>query len=206
MKNSILIISMIMGVIGFSQTKKILDERKFAYDLLEQTYVELENTVGKLSEEELNYIPKDGGWSALNCLEHIFITEPVLILKVKRMIAEGNLQTDKDLSFNDWKVVTQVTDRTRKVDTAEPFRPKPENAKKTKDDFLAAIKSDRDELLNILYSSEADLRHLFAPYLYGEADAIQQAIIVGTHCYRHTMQINEIIEELYPEGEENIQK
>lgn len=178
------------------------DYKKIALDQLKGTLVELEALVSDLSKEDLAYVPKDGGWSVLNCLEHLAFVEPRLGAKIKSMVSENKLDPDKNLSANDWKVIAKVTDRTKKVITPEPFRPQPEMKDKDKDYFLAQLKNDRQDIIDFIEGTNADLRHLFGPYPYGEADGIQQVLVLASHMYRHTMQIKETILELYPDRDE----
>lgn len=191
-----LVMAVALSVAGISQKANTPEfDKKLAADLLTRSLVELETTVKGLSMEELTYIPEDGGWSVLNCLEHIAVTEPVLLGQIQGVIEQNVLNPKKDLSAEDGLIITYVTDRTKKVVTPEPFRPSEKNQNKTKEEFLEEIRKNRKAVLDFLQSTDADLRHLFAPYPYGEADMVQQFLIIGAHSFRHTMQITEIIEE-----------
>ncbi|WP_299227372.1 DinB family protein [uncultured Psychroserpens sp.] len=193
MKAIILLFMTLSSSIGFSQ---IDNERKLALDLLNRSLEEIELTVNSLTEVELNYKPKDGGWTVLNCLEHLSSVEPALLMKIQKTIDGNELDLKKDLSSEDAIIIAKVTDRTNAVNTPKPFHPKEENAKKTKEDFLSEIKATRAKMVKILTESESNLRHLFAPYLYGEADVTQHFLVVGAHSYRHLMQIKELISEI----------
>ena len=199
MKKTILILLTIMGTsISLTAQDKALD-KTLALDLLQRTMEELEKTVSALETDELNYTPKNGGWSVMNNLEHLTLVEPVLVMEIRKMIDRNALDTSKDLSSEDGLIITQITDRTRKVDTPKPFKPIEKNKHKSKDDFLDEFKATRMEMITLLENTEADLRHLFGSYPYGEADAYQQFIIAAAHSYRHVMQIQEVLSELHPE-------
>ncbi|WP_170180980.1 DinB family protein [Hyunsoonleella aestuarii] len=171
------------------------DNKKIALDILTESIQLLESNLGELKTASLSYKPKDNGWTILNCLEHLAIVEKTLNEKLKEIINSGKIDLDKNLSSNDWLVIAKITDRTNKVNTPAPFRPKPEFKDKSKEFFLNEIKTLRKDLIVFLSSTKVDLRHVFAPYIYGEADAIQHAVIIGAHMHRHTMQIQEILEE-----------
>ena len=188
-----------MNAVISQENSTINTDKKLALDLLNRSWEELETVVNGLTDGELNYIPKDGGWSVKNCLEHLALVEPVLSMKINKMISANKLDLSKELSSEDGLIVAYITDRTRKVMTPKPFRPLPENKNKSKEDFLAEIGKVRQALITLLKTTDADLRHLVAPYPYGEADAYQQFIIVGAHTYRHTMQIREVLGELETE-------
>ena len=185
----------LVSTLGYGQSVD-QDERKLALDILSQSYQVLEKSVNDLTPVELNYNPEKGGWTVLNCLEHLAFVEKTLGAKIRKMISENKQDKRKDLSENDWLIIARVTDRTNKVTTPEPFRPQPEMKDKSKDFFLANIKKHRGELINLIKETKVDLRHVFGPYLYGEADVTQQALVVGAHTYRHTMQIQEVLKEL----------
>ncbi|RKN79488.1 DinB family protein [Ulvibacterium marinum] len=199
MKKSILFILTILFTMNTLDAQKkgeeVLD-KSLALDLLQRTMEELEKIVEPLDSKELGYVPQNGGWSVLNCLEHLALVEPVLFLEIKKMIETNTLNPGKDLSTEDGLIITYITDRTKKVMTPKPFRPLEANKHKTKEDFLEEIRNTRAELISLLKSTDANLRHLFGPYPYGEADAYQQFIIAAAHSHRHILQIKEILSEL----------
>ena len=195
MKNILLPIFIMMSLFSSNGIKAQVDYKKGALDALINSYNDLESAVSNLTQDELYYKPKDGGWSVMNCLEHLAIVEELLVGKISQSIAENNVDMTKDLSANDWLVISQVGDRGNKVVTPEPFRPKVENAKKTKEDFLKGIKDLRNELIALVEKTDVDLRHIFGPYPYGEADGIQRCYVVGVHTFRHTMQLKEVLKE-----------
>nr|WP_299175149.1 DinB family protein [uncultured Allomuricauda sp.] len=199
MKKTLLILLVTMGTSNVLTAQDKALDKTLALDLLHRTWEELEKTVSSLQDTDLNYTPKSGGWSVMNNLEHLTLVEPVLIMEIKKIIDGNALDTNKDLSSEDGLIITQITDRTRKVDTPKPFKPMQKNKHKSKDDFLQEIKSTRMDLIALLENTEADLRHLFGPYPYGEADAYQQFIIAAAHSYRHVMQIQEVLNELKPD-------
>lgn len=185
----------LLATAAFSQMK--IDYKKPALDILFETQELLEERVALLTDEELRYIPKDGGWSVLNCLEHLAFVERALHGNLKELIEAGEQEEAKDLSNRDWLIISQVTDRTKKVKTVPPLEPRPEMKDKGKEFFILELKKYRKKTRALLESAQVDLRKVIGPYLYGNADAIQQAIIIGAHSYRHTMQIEEILAELH---------
>ncbi|WP_299116063.1 DinB family protein [uncultured Winogradskyella sp.] len=199
MKLITLFTALIVSTMIFSQ--ETTDYKKPAIDILTQTYKVLDDKVSNLTEAELRYVPQDDGWSILNNLEHLAFVEKVLNKGLSDMIEAGDIQTDKDLSMNDWLVISQVTDRTNKAKTPPKFEPQPELKDKGRDYFMAEIKKYRDHTLWLIKDSKLNLRKIFGPYLYGEADGLQQALIIGAHCYRHTVQIDEVLKEMYSEKE-----
>jgi|GEM_PF-5693732 len=184
----------LVTTVSFSQIKT--DYKKPALDILTETYKVLEKRIETISDVELHYVPKDKGWSVLNNLEHLAIVEKALHHKLKELISAGESPEAVDLSKNDWLIITQVTDRTNKVKTAETLEPQADMKDKDKTYFMGEIKTYRDKTIHLINSADVDLRKVIGPYLYGKADALQQATIIGAHAYRHTMQIEEILKEI----------
>ena len=168
-------------------------DRAFAINYLEMTLQQLEAEIENLSEEQLHYIPIDGGWSIMNCLEHIATTEPAIIGGIKKLIIKNEVLLNKNLVANDGLVITNVTDRTNKSKTPEPFEPI--NQWSSLNEVMKVIKNNRASTIKLLKETDADLRHLIGKYAYGDIDAYQLFIVNAAHGYRHTMQIREILEE-----------
>ncbi|RKE98033.1 DinB family protein [Ichthyenterobacterium magnum] len=175
-----------------SELKK--NDRAFAINYLEMTLQQLVDEIKNLSKEELLYTPKDGGWSIMNCLEHIASTEPAIIEGAKKLIIKNEVLVDKDLTTNDGLVITNVTDRTKKVKSPELFNPS--NKWTSLEEVMKVIKANRASTIKLLKETNADLRHLIGKYAYGDIDAYQLFIVSAAHGYRHTLQIREILDEL----------
>lgn len=194
MKNLILTI-LLISTIGISNT--CIDLKKndttFAINYLQVTMQKLEHEIQNLSSEELNYTPKDGSWSIMNCLEHIAITEPAIVDGIKKIIDKNEVVLDKDLIMNDGLVIANIADRTKKAKTPKPLEPL--GKWKSVTEVMKIIKQNRALTIKLLKETDADLRHLFGKYPYGEVDAYQLFIVSAAHGYRHTMQIREILEK-----------
>ena len=166
-------------------------EKEMAEEYLNATYNLLEKTVENLTEEQLHYKPKNGGWTAMGCIEHLAIAEGYYLRELKKMIAENKVDMDKDLSHKDGFIYANISSREFKVKTSPSAEPK--SRWKTKSEALAAIKSQRDEMLKILKNTNAPLRNLFFNHSYDEIDGYQIFIFDGAHM--HTKQIKEVLAE-----------
>ena len=60
---------------------------------------------------------------------------------------------------------------------------------------MKVIKENRISTIKLLNETNADLRHIFGEYPYGDIDAYQLFIVCAAHGYRHTLQIREILED-----------
>lgn len=195
MKNLLLTV-LLIGTVSFTNPES--DSKKadvsFGINYLEGTLKQLEDEVKNLSQEELMYVPKEGGWSIMNCLEHIASTEPAIIDGAKKIIQKNEVISSKDLKQNDGIVIANVTNRGNKVKTPKPFEPT--NKYSSVEDVLKVIKEQRASTIKLLKETNSDLRHLFGEYPYGEVDAYQLILVSGAHGYRHTLQIRDILKEI----------
>jgi len=66
---------------------------------------------------------------------------------------------------------------------------------------LKDLKKHRDKTISMVEQCKVNLRELFGDYPYGEADGIQQVLVIGAHMFRHTMQIEEILTEMNSDTE-----
>ena len=175
-----------------AQEKFISDhEKRFAEKYLHQALTNLKDKVESLDEKALNFQSAPDSWSILNCLEHISLAEIALLEQIKAIVAKNELDRGKDYSANDGMIISSITDRSKKVKTLKPLEPT--IVKQSKQDLLDKIIATRQLVITYLNASEADLRHLFGPYPYGQADVYQHFLIIGAHMVRHTMQIEEIL-------------
>ncbi|MEQ9264785.1 MAG: DinB family protein [Balneolaceae bacterium] len=167
-------------------------EKDFAIKYLTSTHEDIVNTASELSDEAWNYTPKEGGWSAANCLEHILITEQAFF-----GMAQGTLQSeviaDLDMSGMDGMLIGMLANRGTKVTTAPQFEPS--GKWNTKAEMLAALEASREALINFIETTDADARHHKAALPFGEVDAYQLFLIISAHSQRHTAQMKEVLGE-----------
>ncbi len=196
----IIIISTLVLVtsIKAQESTFISQEKVFAEKYLKETLSHLHKTVESLEGEVLTYKSTPESWSIVNCLEHLALAEFTLLAQIQKTVNKNEVDLNKDYSARDGLIITEITDRTRKVKTLPPFEPT--SQQQSKEDLLKRLDDARANVLDYLLASEGDLRHIFAPYPYGETDAYQQFLIIGAHMVRHTLQIKEILQDF--EGRE----
>ncbi len=177
--------------INAQETKLADHEKIFVEKYLKETMAHLQETVESMEGEVLTFKPGSDSWSVLDCLEHLTITEFTLLAQIQEIVRKNDIDLKKDYSGKDGLIISEITNRTRKVKTLQPFEPKGQS--QSKKVLLKQLSDARQNVLHYLQSTNGDLRHLFAPYPYGEADVYQQFLIIGAHMVRHTMQIEELL-------------
>lgn len=71
------------------------------WEQLERSLEELTATLGQYSHEQLNSPPKDGGWTALQCLHHLMLAEAASQDYVTKKIQAGSEQISKS-GLKEW--------------------------------------------------------------------------------------------------------
>jgi uncharacterized damage-inducible protein DinB len=141
--------------------------------------------------------PVSGGWSILDCVEHVFITERYLL---------GQLQMAKlaDQPFEKWrreaKIAGLATDRTRRIEA--PHQAHPHGRYKTLSEALAAFDATRREVVGWVENCDADLRCMMTDHMLieGPVTCAETLIMIAAHPVRHAQQIGEIRGQLAAES------
>lgn len=169
-------------------------ERDFAISYLKATHNNIVEVVKDLPEESFNYKPKEGGWSVSNALEHILLTETAFFGMAQGTLANDESMSEKDMSGKDGILIGMLANRGTKVKTAAPFEPT--GKWDTKEDMLAELEKSRNQLIDFLSSTDADLRGHVTTIPVGEVDVYQIILIISAHSQRHTFQMQEVLAEL----------
>jgi hypothetical protein len=95
-----------------------------------------------------------------------------------------------ELKHDDEAIKKMITDRSRKAQAAEGFRPTGQlgNADAT----LAIFKERRGAAIEYLKRTNDDLRNHFATTPLGVVDTYQVLLFLAAHSRRHTLQIKEL--------------
>ncbi|HAH50838.1 MAG TPA: hypothetical protein DCL80_06050 [Balneola sp.] len=169
-------------------------ERDFAISYLKATHNNIVEVVKDLPEESFNYKPKEGGWSVSNALEHILLTETAFFGMAQGTLVNDESMSEKDMSGKDGILIGMLANRGTKVKTAAPFEPT--GKWDTKEDMLAELEKSRNQLIDFLSSTDADLRGHVTTIPVGEVDVYQIILIISAHSQRHTFHVQEVLSEL----------
>ncbi len=185
---------LILGVLGFSAATTGRDitstEREQALRYLAQTREGVIRAVRGLSETQWKFKPASDRWSAAEVLEHIAMTEELVVNSILRRIPEAPPPAaGADAREIDQMILSQVPDRSHKLRAPEELVPKGKwSPNGSLDHFLAAY----GEVVSVLASNH-DLRgHIIAHPALGPLDGYQWILALAAHTERHTKQILEV--------------
>ncbi|MDX1939918.1 MAG: DinB family protein [Saprospiraceae bacterium] len=168
------------------------EERKAAIKYINWSSKELKKSLKGLSTAQLNYKPAADRWSPQECLYHIAFSEGALRGALDQALqAPADPAAKMEVKITDEEIKKMVTDRTNKVKTAEPFEPQ-NTGFKSYNEAVAAFKSKRAMLVDLVKNSDADMRNHIVTLPFGKMDAYQFILFIAGHTNRHTQQLNEV--------------
>lgn len=192
MRSLILVLAAILlagSVMAQSLTK---EERKAAIKYINWSNKELKKSLKGLSTAQLNYKSAPDRWSPQECLYHIAFSEGALRGALDQALqAPADPAAKAELKATDDEIKAMITNRSSKIKTAEPFEPQ-NTGFKTYDEALAAFKSKRSMLIDLVKNSNADMRNHIVALPFGKMDAYQFILFIAGHTNRHTQQLNEV--------------
>jgi hypothetical protein len=167
-----------------------IEERAILLERLEGSRERVRELLSRLSEEALERRPGDGGWSALECAEHLVLSEETLMHIVRNQVLSGtsNPSLQLELQGRDGAVVAVMNDRSQKIKTIDALTPrgKYSGAASVLDAFLAR----RAATLDFVRASTAPMHHHAAPLDgLGLLDAYHWLLLIAVHTDRHIEQM-----------------
>ena len=171
------------------------EERKFAVKYLSQTQQDLAKAIKGLSAEQLQFKATPENWSIAQCLEHIAIAEVGIFGRIKEFQQKpADASKRSEIKFTHAEeLIKVVTDRSEKVKAPEFLQP----TGKYESSAVAfeAFNKQRNETKKWIEETQDDLHNHLLPHpLFGQLDSYQWVILIGAHCKRHTLQIEEVKE------------
>ncbi|APG59577.1 DinB family protein [Christiangramia salexigens] len=164
------------------------------FTYLDETSEALEESVGDLSEAQMQYKPADNGWSIAQIMEHIKIVEGGLKGMVESKLAEGATPDMRsEIKMTDQQIVGFITNRGQSIQTRPEFEPAAEF--ETAEEALEAFNDQRENIVDFLKDTDADLRNYINEFPFGKIDAYQTVLFMAGHTARHTAQIEEVKQE-----------
>ena len=169
-------------------------ERAFALQYLEDTRDRVLAFAESLTPDERNFRRSDDEWRPASLIEHITAVERLTQKMLARMLSEG--QPDESRrgkgAHKDKIVLEAVPARLIKVPAPESVYPPHDCG-----DFDHAVeefKSAREQTLEIVRTTDKDLRVLFAPHPFlKDLDGYQWLLMIGSHAERHVRQGEELL-------------
>ena len=167
-------------------------ERKEAVKYINWCTKELKKSLKGLSEAQLNFKPAADRWSPQDCMYHIAFSEGALRGALDQALkAPADPKAKAEIKTTDEEIKAMVVNRTNKVKTPEPFEPE-KTGFKSLAEAVAAFDSKRAMLVDLVKTSNADLRNHIVTLPVGKMDAYQFILFIAGDSNRHTQQINEV--------------
>jgi len=148
---------------------------------------ELLAAVEEMTDEQAVVKPAGGGWSALECAEHVAIVEAMLLRRVKTQ----SVAVEEELSREREAVLyARLARRDRKVEAPDFVRPTGRYT--TLGEAVGAFLDARERTVEWLENCDFDLRRRAVEHpLLGPASAYEFILIMAAHPARHAHQIQE---------------
>jgi hypothetical protein len=133
--------------------------------------------------------PDGGGWSILECMEHVTKSERHLLSRLDQATAHEQSQVDPARAA---KIAAIAADRTRRVNAPELALPTGSFA--TLGEAVAAFDETRAEVISWVQRCEDDPKRLVTdhPMIPGPVTCYEILLMIAAHPGRHAKQIEEI--------------
>ena len=155
---------------------------------LEESRGYLLQALAGLSDEQARRRPPAGGWSALECIEHIALSEARLVGFAR---SAGSGEPPAASKAKEAQLVAAVTDRTTKRAAPDPVQPAGRFA--TVDDAVAYLSAGRSAT-EAFATETGDALYAIAvthPAM-GLLNGVELLMLIAGHTRRHADQIREI--------------
>lgn len=148
---------------------------------------DLLGAVEGMTDEQAAVKPASGGWSAVECVEHIATAETRML----RRLTTQSVAVEEELSREREPVLyARLAARGQKFEAPEPVHPK--GRYPTLSEAVGAFLDAREHTVKWLESCEIDLRrHTLEHPALGPASAYEYILIMAAHAARHARQIQQ---------------
>jgi uncharacterized damage-inducible protein DinB len=159
---------------------------------LEKGSAELYAALEGVTEELAERVPGVGGWSVLQCVEHVATVEAVLFSLIQgAQPADGaTVHAQREAM-----ILARGADRTNKRESPEAALPQGRFA--TLQEALKSFQASRARTVEFIRANEEDLRARVAVHpLMGPLNCHEFLLLMAVHPARHARQIEEIQQSL----------
>lgn len=171
------------------------DERALLIERLEASRERVRELLSVTSPAVLKRRPGNGGWTPLECSEHLVLSEETLLRMIRHDILSGapNPALPPELQGRDGAVIAVMSDRSRKTKTFESLAPR--GVYETGAFVLDAFLARRAATIDFVRGTKEPLRYYAAPLEgLGLLDAYQWLLLIAAHTDRHVEQMLERLE------------
>ena len=193
MKKMISLLTVLLSCLT-TVTVQAQNDKEFLLNYFQQTQDELVQSIKDLDEDQLSFKASPASWSVSQCMEHIVLTESMLLGEAKKMLSKpANPEKKPEVKNGDEDIIKGMTDRSAKFQAPDALQPKGDlytNA----EEAIAAFTKQREEVLEYLDNiTEEELRnHVSQSPNQDYIDAYQFMLYIAGHSARHRNQIEEV--------------
>jgi hypothetical protein len=164
-------------------------EKRERLDALERGHAALRRALEGVDEALAARKPAGGGWSILECMEHVVVSEQYLLTRLREAERPDGFVADR---AREARLAGRAADRTRPIPAPAASQPKGRYA--TLHDAVAAFEAARAETVEWVEQSEGDLRGWTTdhPLFQGPVTCQETLIMMAAHPGRHAEQIAEM--------------
>jgi len=187
-------VALFVAFLHAGRAQEVQHDKDFLLNYYEQTLENLENAVENLSEKQLQFKPGPDKWSVSQCLEHIVLSEKMLLDFVKKSMSQDPAPERKaEVKITDEGLIKGMTDRSFKAQAPNEMAPKEKGIYKTAAKALDDLRTQRQEILDYLNDiSLEEMRDRISDSPFGPVDGFHSFLYIPAHTARHTLQIEEI--------------
>jgi len=140
-----------------------------------------------LTDAEAAIRPPDGGWTPLECLEHVATVETLLLRRLQTQSSDIPEELGRE---REPELYARISTRSLKIQAPELAHPK--GRFKTVSDAVGAFLDARERTLHWLATRDFDMRRRAVEHpALGPASAYEFVLIMAAHPARHAAQIQE---------------
>jgi hypothetical protein len=166
------------------------DERSILLDRLAESRERIRHFLSNVPEASAGCKPVDGGWTILECAEHLVLTEHALLQMIQREVlsSSANPEFSVELQARDAAVLAAMGDRTVKLKTFPFLEPQGKYADPSS--VLDAFLARRADTLEFVRATRVAVHHHAAPLEgLGPLDAYHWLLLMAAHTDRHLEQM-----------------
>jgi uncharacterized protein YndB with AHSA1/START domain len=181
------------SALGYAPKHRLTaNERSTLQAVLDESRIQLDNTVAGLSVQQLNYKPVSGGWSIAECIEHVTLAEqrfPQIVEEA--LLAPFDPDGRKKVKIADDAIRPRMTSRSWRARSPEVFRPS--GRFESTEAMLHTFRSQRAATMEYVGTTTHDLRHHYWKHpLTGTIDLYQTLLLMSAHLERHIAQMEAV--------------
>ena len=166
-------------------------DRDVAMSYLHATRKQFLDMTANLSEEQWKYKPGPDRWSVGEIAEHLAIVENGLWDYALSSMEHPLTDPGAKKQFDDQTVIKMMTDRSKKAQAPEMFRP---TGRWSHEEIIREFRERRDAHIYFMEKTLNDLRGPLAKGPLGVVDVYQFLLMVPSHSERHLAQMKEVMD------------